>query len=141
MRPARLARPTVDTSFQISLDWWKRNQQDFISSLRENACPECQRRFTADATLPEIDFIDSNTGEVRRLNGLWICLIDMCGVKPGYIATELPLATALFRALLANGNAPLTPNEFCDLLGRSTSQTILRVLTGPTAILGILPVE
>lgn len=141
MRPGRLARPTVDTSFQISLDWWKRYQQDFISSLRENACPECQRRFAADATVAEIDYIDPKTGEVRLLNELWICLIDVCGAKSGYLATELPLATALFRALLANGNAPLTPNDFCDLLGRSTPQTILRVLTGPTAILGILPVE
>jgi hypothetical protein len=141
MRLGRLARPTADTPFQISLEWWKRSQHDFVSAVRENACPECQKRFTADTPLDEDDFIDPKTAEVRRINSLWACVIETCSSKPGYLGTELTLATAIFRTLLANGNAPMTPNELCDLLGRSTPETILRVLTGPTAILGILPVE
>ena len=138
---ARLARPTVNTPFHISLDWWQRARQDFMSHLRESACADCRKRFPVDATLSETDFIDPQTAEVRRLNSLWQCIIEMCSREPDYFSPELPLATALFRALVARGNSPLTPTEMQMLIGRSNPQTILRVLTGPTAILGIVPAE
>ena len=138
---ARLARPTVNTPFQISLDWWQRTRQDFMSQLRESACPDCLKRYPLDATLSETDFIDPQTAEVRRLNSLWQCVIETCSQEPDYFSPDLPLATALFRALVARGNSPLTPSEMHTLINRSNPQTILRVLTGPTAILGIVPVE
>jgi len=141
MRPSRLARPTVDTPFQINLDWWERHQQDFTSYLRDALCQECLKQFPADVALTEIDLVDPVTAEVRRLNSLWACLVETCSRKPGYISPELPLATALFRALLTRGNAPLSPNDMQHLIGRSSPQTILRVLTGPTPIFGILPAE
>ncbi len=138
---ARLARPTVNTPFQISLDWWQRTRQDFMSSLREAACPDCQKRYPLDGALTETDFIDPQTAEVRRLNSLWQCVIETCSQRPDYFSADLPLASALFRALLARGNSPLTPTEMYTLIGRSNPQTILRVLTGPNAILGIMPAE
>ena len=91
--------------------------------------------------LSQIDFIDPHTAEVRRLNSLWQCVIETCSQHPDYYSPELPLATALFRALVARANSPLTPSEMQTIIGRSNAQTILRVLTGPNAILGIVPVE
>ncbi|MCW5852722.1 MAG: hypothetical protein KIT87_21810 [Anaerolineae bacterium] len=138
---ARLARPTVNTPFHISLDWWQRTRQDFMSHLREAACGDCQKRYPLDGALSQIDFIDPHTAEVRRLNSLWQCVIETCSQHPDYYSPELPLATALFRALVARANSPLTPSEMQTIIGRSNAQTILRVLTGPNAILGIVPVE
>lgn len=137
----RLSRPSVETPFQINLAWWERHQQDFQSALRDALCQECQRRFTADTPLEEIDMIDPQTAEVRRLNSMWACLVESCSSKADYLAPELPLATALFRALLTRGNAPLSPTDMQRLIRRSNPQTILRVLTGPNPIFGILPAE
>ncbi|MFN8472903.1 MAG: hypothetical protein U0822_11990 [Anaerolineae bacterium] len=136
----RLIRPTVDTPFSISLDWWQRNSQDFNSYLREALCADCRREFPANAPVTEADYIDPRTGEVRRLNAIWGCLVTRCSSDPDFLSPELPLASALFRALLANGNAPLSPVELQQAIRRSTPETILRVLTGPTAMLGIVPV-
>ncbi len=140
MRP-RLARPTVDTPFQINLDWWGRHQQDFLSALRESACPECRQQFATDDTLTEVDFIDPDTAEVRRLNSLWACLVETCSRQPDFLAPELPMATALFRTLLTTGNAPLPPAEMQRMISRSNPQTILLVLSGPNAVFVILPAD
>ncbi len=135
----RLIRPTVETPFAISLDWWRRNSQDFNTYLREALCEECRREFPVNAPVTEADYIDPRTGEVRRLNSMWGCLMTRCSGDPGFLSAELPLASAVFRALLANGNAPLTPLELQQAIRRSTPETILRVLTGPTTMLGIIP--
>ena len=140
MSAIRLARPMVDTPFQINMAWWERNRRDFMTFLRESSCPGCLSRFPLDAPLGEADYIDAETGEVRRLNDLWACIVEECAPAPGYIAPDLPIATAIFRALVSRGNVPLTPLQIHDIIQRSNPQTILRVLTGPTAILGILPV-
>lgn len=140
MSTTRLARPVVDTPFHINLAWWERNRRDFTTFLRESSCPGCLARFPLDAPLTEADYIDAETGEVRRLNGLWACVVETCAREPGYFASDLPIATAIFRALLSRGNAPLTPIQIHEIIQRSNPQTILRVLTGPTSILGIMPV-
>lgn len=140
MSAVRLARPQVDTPFQINMAWWDRNQRDFMTFLRESSCPACLERFPADAMLTEADYVDAETGEVRRLNGLWACIVEECSRETGYFATDLPIATAIFRALISRGNAPLTPSQIHQIIQRSNPQTILRVLTGPTSILGITPV-
>lgn len=141
MATSRIARPTVDTPFHISLEWWSRRRLDFDSHLREALCPDCQRRFPSSSGDAELDFIDSLTGEVRPITEIWDCLVATCAGAPDFLAADMPLATAIFRALLGQGNSPLSPNQLHRLLGRSNPQTILRVLTGSQVMLGVIPAE
>ena len=141
MLTSRIARPTLDTPFHISLDWWKRHHLDFDSHVREALCADCQRRFPPGTGQTELDFVDPLTGEVRPLTEVWDCLVTTCADNPDFLAADMPIATAIFRALLAQGNTPLSPNQIHRLLGRSNPQTILRVLTGSKVMLGIMPAE
>ena len=51
----------------------------------------------------------------------------------------MPLTMSLLRALLANGNAPLTPAEMQRRVRKSDARTILRILSSSTIHYGIVP--
>jgi hypothetical protein len=88
-----------------------------------------------------VDWIDPETAEVKRTDALWQCLRTVCARKPDYINNGLPLATAVFRAFLANNNAPLSPNEMHDLIPWKLPDVILRTLTAGDTHMGIRPLQ
>ena len=73
--------------------------------------------------------MDPDTAEVRRVDALWGRVITCCSQQPDFITPTTPLSEAIFRALLAGGNTPLSPREMHERIGKSDPETILRLLS------------
>jgi hypothetical protein len=134
-----ITRPDVHTPFHIDLEWFERNGRDLRSELYDALCEECRALYPSPEQVRLVDRIDPQTGEVSRVDALWECLAEECGTKPGYIPPTMPLTTAIFRALLANGNRPMTPEQLHQRIGKSNPTSILRVLMGSEIVNGIVP--
>lgn len=135
-----LLRPTVETPFAIDWDWFKKHGIDAQLAVRSQLCQQCRREFDQGAPIEEVDWVDPNSGEVFRVDSLREHIMAHCQWKPDYITTATPLATGIFRALLANNNRPLSPVQLAQRLGRSDPETILRVLTRGETKNGVVPV-
>ncbi len=132
-------RPTVDTPFHIDWDWWKANERNYRVYLHEQLCEECRRRFPTLTEVEEVDWIDPQTAEVTRADALLMCLRTRCTKDPNFINETLPVAAAVFRVFLINGNTPVSPNDLHGLLPWRQPDTILRVLSGREVHYGIRP--
>lgn len=133
-------RPTVETKFHIDFDWWETSGRNFRVHLLSHLCQECQGRFENHEEAQHIDWVDEETAEVTRVDGLWHSLRVCCSQKSDYVSETTPLATAVFRTFLANGNEPLSPVELADRLGRP-AETILRTIGGLRIYNGIKPIS
>jgi len=133
-------KPTIDTKFHIDFDWWTKGDRNLRVVLHSQLCPECQKRFQDYHEAKDIDWIDPETAEVRRVDGLWQALRTHCRYRPDYIASSTSLTSTIFRVFLANENTPLSPKELYERLGRRDAETILRLLTGEEVYKGIRPV-
>ena len=135
----RWIKPNLETKFHIDFDWWERAGRDLRVYLQSHLCPECKVIYTNHRESAEVDWIDSDTAEVMRVDALWQSLRTHCSQRPDFITENTPLTDAVFRAFLANGNAPLSVMELHEILGRRTAETILRTLGGRKIYKGIRP--
>ncbi|HIE57513.1 MAG TPA: hypothetical protein EYP88_04685 [Anaerolineales bacterium] len=135
-RPS-LVKPTVNTPFHIDFDWWQRHDREWRVHLRSCLPPEQQQAFI-DADDEEIDWIDPETAEVQRIDGLQHALIRYAAVAPDFITQRTTLVEAIFRTLLVNGNIALTPAELGLRLNRPAN-VILRTIGGRRVYKGIRP--
>ncbi|HID34664.1 MAG TPA: hypothetical protein EYP25_08875 [Anaerolineae bacterium] len=134
-------RPTLDTPFHIDWEWWRENESNYRFYLYEQLCDLCRERFRMDEDTQAVDWIDPDTAEVTEDADAWlICLMKYCADDPGYISSELPLAAAIFRVFLTNGNKPLTPRQLHERVPWRDERTILRVIGGRKIHYGIRPV-
>jgi hypothetical protein len=133
-------RPTVDTKFHIDFDWWEEKERNFRLHLLSHLCSDCQSRYTDHREAELVDWVDADTAEVTRVDGLWHSLRICCSQRPDYVDELTPLTTAVFRTFLANGNEPLSPAELQDRLHRP-ADTILRTIGGVRVYHGIKPVK
>jgi hypothetical protein len=134
----RWVKPTVETKFHIDFDWWEEKGRNFRIYLLSHLCSECQDRYKDYQEADLVDWIDSDTGEVAQVDGLWHSLRICCSLKPDYINEHTPLTTAVFRTFLSNGNEPLSPVQLQDRLHRP-AETILRTIGGVRVYNGIKP--
>ncbi len=135
-----IVRPDTNTLFHVDPEWFEKNGRDMREEMYDALCDECRTRYPA----PEprtVDRINPDTGEVSRVDALWESIADHCGLKPGYIPPTLPLTTAIFRALLANGNQPMSPEQLHRRIGKSNPNGILRLLMGSEVENGVVPVQ
>ena len=136
-------KPTLDTKFHIDYSWWERDDRDLRTYLISHLLPEQRERFDqehAENTEEHtIDWIDPDTAEVRRVDSLQQSLSE-AAKSPDFISDHITLVDAVFRAFLANGNQPLSPNELGLRINRQSS-TILRTLSGAQVYKGIRPIE
>jgi len=136
-----VVKPTLDTPLNIDYGWWDRNDLDIGIELRAHLCKEHKQAFGRSVGAEEkIDWIDKQTGEVRRVNGLQHVLHIHCSKQPDYINDDLSLVDAVFRVFLARGNKPLSARELGSVTGRYPER-ILRTLTGRRIYKGICPVR
>ena len=133
-----LVKPSLATSFHIDFSWWAKNDRDWRVYLRSNLCPEHQKAFENVDLEEKVDWVDSNTAEVQRVDGLQHILITHCARQPGFITEHSTLVDAAFRLFLANGNTPMSAIEIGERLGRQP-EMILRTLTGGRVYKGLRP--
>jgi len=133
-----LVKPTLQTQYHIDFDWWRDNDRDWRVYLRNFLCLEHQQTFANLDTSEQVDWVDPDTAEVQRVDGLQHILITHCAKQPTFITHQTTLVDSVFRLFLANGNIPLTPEELADQLGRN-SRTILKTLSGMRVYRGLSP--
>lgn len=138
IRRYSLVKPTLQTKFHIDFDWWSRNSQDWRVDLYSFLCPEHQLLYSDLRNEGMVDWVDPETAEVQRVDGLQNVLITHCAKQISFIDDRTTLVDSVFRLLLANGNTPLTPIELADQLGRSPNM-ILQTLSGPRVYKGLRP--
>ena len=132
-----LVKPTLNTPFHIDFDWWKQNDQEWRVHLRSCLPPEYQQAF-ADADTEEVDWVDPETAEVQKVDGLQHVLINYAAETPDFITSQTTMIESIFRLLLANGNTPMTVEELGERL-RRPPMTILRTISGIRVYKGIRP--
>jgi hypothetical protein len=132
-----LVKPNLNTPFHIDFDWWSQNDREWRVHLRSCLPPEYQQAF-AEAETDEVDWVDPETAEVQKVDGLQHTLINYAATHNDFITTQTTLIESVFRILLSNGNTPLTAVELADRLNRPP-MTILRTLSGVRVYKGIRP--
>jgi hypothetical protein len=133
-------RPTVDTKFHIDMDWWENSERDIRVFMADLLCDKCRADFGDNLReVDEIDWVDEETGEVTRVDGLWHMLRICCANEPDFISPSTPVIDAVFRTFLANGNKPLSIVELYERLDRRPPKTLLRILTAGRTYMGIRP--
>jgi hypothetical protein len=137
-KPSRLIRPTLDTPFHIDYEWWSREDRELRVYLRSHLCPEHRAVFEEHLDTEEIDWIDEDTAEVTRVDGLQHVLRIHCSLQSGYIESHTPLVDAIFRIFLASNNKPLTPVELGARIKRDPT-VILKTLSGLRVFKGLRP--
>ena len=134
-----LVKPTLQTHYHIDFDWWGQNDRDWRVYLLNYLCSEHQQAFAEMDETVQVDWVDPETAEVQRVDGLQNILINHCAKQQAFISQHATLVDSVFRIFLANGNTPLTSQELAEQMGRD-SQTVLKTLSGPRVYKGLRPV-
>ena len=132
----RFFKPSIATRFYIDFDWWKENDSNWRIFLKGFLCEKHQQYFQEKPTDIEVDAVDPETAEVRKMDGLLFTLTFHCAKQEDFIGENIPVVAKVFRLLLANGNKPLSPQELEQIVNRP-ARTILTILTGPQVYKGI----
>jgi len=137
----RLIKPTLKTKFHVDFDWWERESREFRVYLMSHLCAEHQAAFADYAGEDVVDAIDPETAEVRREDGIQHALRVHCSQQEAFISPHTSLVDAVFRVFIANGNAPLTPEELAERIKQpGRASTLLRTLSGARVYKGLRPV-
>lgn len=135
----KIFRPTENTPFHVDYSWFEKNGQDVNVLIYKCLTPEQQERY-ADVPLDEVlDFVDENTGEVRRVTRILQIIRTERADDPTFINSRLPVAESVFRIFLLNDNQPLTPVELAARIERKPKE-ILDLLGGRQVYNGIRPI-
>lgn len=138
VRRYSLVKPTLQTRYHIDFNWWSQSDRDWRVYLQSLLCPDHQQAFADFQEDELVDWVDPETAEVQRVDGLQNILITHCAKEEGFITERTALVDAVFRLFLANGNDPMTPVELGERLGRPPL-TILKTLSGGRVYRGLRP--
>jgi hypothetical protein len=133
-----LRRPAESSRFHIDFDWWERSGLDVKTYLYSRL--EIPEGPTAeDMKQDEVDLVDPDTGEVRRVDGFQYLMQTYLSQLPDDFLKRTSLVDGIFFALLANANRPMTAAEIAAKVQRAPD-VILRTLSGAQVYQGIRPV-
>jgi hypothetical protein len=135
-----LVKPTFQTPYHIDFDWWKQNDRNWRVYLKSYLSPEEQEQFSGDEEEVLIDLVDSETGEIHKVDGLQHLLISRYSDNPEFISHRTSVAESVFRMFLSNGNLPMNAQELSDRIGRPP-HIILSLLSGKRIYKGIRPYQ
>lgn len=135
-----IIKPTLDTPFQIDFNWWQSHDQNWRVFLHSFLCDEHKAKFSSAGGETLIDFVDPETAEVHRVDGLQHILMTHCAKQAEFLTEHTSLVNAVFRYFLANSNTPASPR----MLGAAISKDpvmILRTFSGMHVYQGIRPIR
>ena len=136
-----VARTDIHSLYQIDPQWLK-DSQSSRKEIHAALCEECRARYPdPEDAVRVVDRVNPLTGEVTRVDALWESLVDHCARRADYIASTTPLSTAIFRALLANGNRPMSSEQLYQRIRKNSADGILRVLNKGVDIEFVVPAE
>ncbi len=132
-----LIKPNVETKFYIDYDWWEQSRDDLQIYLLTHLTPE-QQQTLAHRNLDEVfDYVDPETGEVFQVDTLRLAIRESAK-REDFITGHIGLIDSVFRALLVNGNKPLSAIELAEVTRRNAA-TILKTIGGVRIYRGIRP--
>lgn len=132
-----LRRATPDTKFYVDYGWWEKSNLDLRTYLRTRLAIGDASSLEAD--MDEVDLIDPQTGEVRRVDGFQYSLQSYFSQLPEDFASRTSLVDAVFCVLLANANQPMSARTIGERVQRSPD-VVLKTIGGPKIYQGIRPV-
>lgn len=137
LKSVSLKRVSPDTRFYVDYSWWDESNLDLKTFLftRLNINTDVE----LDSSVEEIDLVDPQTGEVRRVDGFQYMIQSYFNQLPEDFMARTSLVDAAFCVLLANANQPMTGRELAARLQRPID-VVIRTLGGPRIYQGIRPV-
>ena len=132
-----LIKPTIETKFCIDYDWWEQSRDDLQVYLLTHLTPEQQRSLEQRDPQEVFDYVHPETGEVFRLDTIGLA-IQESSRRDDFITEHIGLIDSVFRALLVNGNQPLSALDLAVITSRD-AETILKTLGGVRVYRGIRP--
>lgn len=138
LKRSSLVKPTVQTKFHIDFTWWSQSEKDWRVYLHSLLCQEHQQAFSGFGEGEVVDWVDPETAEIQRVDGLQHILITHCAKQSDFIQDHATLVDASFRLFLANGNTPMSAAELGERLNRPP-ETILRTLASGKVYRGMRP--
>ena len=136
-----ISRLDTQTLFHIDLEWFGKNGRDLREEMYDAFCHECKGHYPTLESTRAVDRVHPQTAQVTRVDALWECLVDHCGLQADFITPALPIRSAIFRAFLAAANRPMSSEQLYKRIGKSNAAGILKLLTSGEIENGILPVE
>ena len=136
INPSSIKRVTADTKFYIDYSWWEESDLDLKTFLQTRL--NIGEDIIPSSDIEEVDLVDPQTGEVRRVDGFQYLIQSYFNQMPADFATRTSLVDAAFCVLLANANQPMTAREIAERVRRS-SDVIVRTFSGPRVYQGIRP--
>jgi hypothetical protein len=133
-----LVKPTVETPFHIDFEWWMTHDGNWRIYLHSCLCPEHQAAFENIEESTKIDWVDPVTAEVKIVDGLQDTLMTHCARQEDFLTNHTTLVDAVFRTFIAHGNAPMSPAQLADIVGKP-ADTILRTIGGIQVYKGLRP--
>jgi len=133
-----LVKPTLQTKYHIDYDWWRSSDRDWRVYLQNFLCEQHQQVFAEMNFESQVDWVDPDTAEIHRVDGLQHILMTHCARQVEFTSQHMTLVDSVFRLFLANGNTPLTPIELADVLDLNAN-TILRTISGLRVYKGLRP--
>ena len=130
-----LIKPTIETKFCIDYDWWEQSRDDLQVYLLTHLTPEQQRSLEQRDPQEVFDYVHPETGEVFRLDTIGLA-IQESSRRDDFITEHIGLIDSVFRALLVNGNQPLSALDLAVITSRD-AETILKTLGGVRVYRGI----
>ena len=138
-KPTSLVKPSIETPFHVDFSWWQTADRDWKVYLRSLLCSEHSESYVANNEGEMIDWVDPETAEVVRVDGLQHVLLSHCAQQEDFLGEHTAVVEAIFRLFMMNGNTPMTVVEIGEKLDRP-AKPLLRTLSGSRVYRGIRPI-
>ena len=132
-----LIKPSTETKFYIDYSWWEHSRDDLQVYLLTHLSPEQQQALQRRDLHEVFDYVHPDTGEVFQLDALGLAIKES-SLGEDFIGERIGLIDSVFRALLVNGNQPLSARELGEITRRDPA-TILKTIGGVRIYRGIRP--
>ncbi len=131
-----LHHATPETRFYVDYAWWDEKNRDLQTYIFTRL--DIGEDFSYDLA-EEVDLVDMQTGEVRKVNGFQYAMQSFFSHLPDDFAENASLVDAAFCILLSNANQPMSAIEIGEKLGRDPN-VIVKTLGGSRIYQGIRPI-